>query len=143
MKSVAYLILSVFLFISTGCKDNVREEILKIEESRKDALANKDMAVIDQTMHFDYLFITPEGEIIDKKKEMAGFEKGSTSFDRFETDEQVIRVFGNTAIVTGRADIEGESGGNEVEGLFRYSRVYHKSDLGWQIVHSQFNKING
>ena len=146
MKFSPFIFFSLGLICLLSCQpqksaEQIKEEILATEKLRKEAINNNDIEIIDQTMHEDYRFLTPAGKVVDKEGEMEGFQKGVTKFDSFTTDEVEIRVFGQTAIVTGKANIKGISEGRDITGSYRYTRVYYSEKESWQIVSSQFNPI--
>jgi ketosteroid isomerase-like protein len=49
----------------------------------------------------------------------------------------VVRVHGNIAIVTARADVRGHDLGEEFNGPYRYTRVWMRRNGKWQTVSYQ------
>jgi hypothetical protein len=45
-----------------------------------------------------------------------------------------VRIYGDTAIVTGRSDAKGVVGGRELKGPVMFTRVYVKKGGKWQSV---------
>jgi hypothetical protein len=52
-------------------------------------------------------------------------------------------VYGETAIVTGRATTKGRSPSGEITGWFRYTRLYVKRPGQWRLVAFQGTPIAG
>ena len=49
----------------------------------------------------------------------------------------VVRLYGNTAVVTARAEVRGRDLGEEFNGPYRYTRVWVKRNGRWQTVSYQ------
>jgi len=53
-----------------------------------------------------------------------------------------VRVYGNTAVVTGKADLKGTLGGKDVAGQIRFTRVWLKKGSQWQSVAFQQTRVS-
>ncbi|MHB8303720.1 MAG: nuclear transport factor 2 family protein [Acidobacteriaceae bacterium] len=82
----------------------------------------------------NYLGIYADGMLATKAETIAAFKDGSTRFTRLATSDRKIRVFGSTAVVVSKAEVIGVSDGESINGHYRYTRVYHRSDGVWKIV---------
>jgi ketosteroid isomerase-like protein len=49
----------------------------------------------------------------------------------------VVRVYGDTAVVTARADVKGHQLGEDFSGPYRYTRVWVRRNGQWQTVSYQ------
>ena len=119
----------------------IEQEVMQLERKRNEALAQRDLTVIDGTMAEQYIFITPSGQVINKAQEMASFRAGATQFESFTTEDVNVRGYENTAVVTGRAMVKGQSAGQDISGEYHYMRVYAKPHGELQIVTSHFTRI--
>src|SRR5215217_7417010 len=88
-----------------------------------------DAAAIDTLLADDVTFHTPFGTARTKAEEVEALRSGPLSYTSIKDEEPVIRLHGQTGIVTGRADIEYQAG--EV-GL---ARVYYTAVYGWAAPH--------
>ena len=52
----------------------------------------------------DYTFITLRGELRTKSEIVKGFESGSFKYESRQISDLTIRVYGDTAVVTGRSN---------------------------------------
>ena len=57
------------------------------------------------------------------------------------TSEEVVRVYGQTAVVTGKSHMKFESGELEYDLLIPFIDVYVKSNRNWQMVAWQSTKL--
>ena len=53
-----------------------------------------------------------------------------------------VRVYGNTAVVTSRAQLEGTNGASDISGKYRYTRVYNYRYGQWKIVSFEASRIH-
>ena len=89
-----------------------------------DAAALARLAADDLTLH------TPFGTAQTKAGEVEALRSGQVSYTSVKDEEPVIRLHGQTGIVTGRADIAYQAGGQV--GL---ARVYYTAVYGWTAPH--------
>ena len=54
----------------------------------------------------------------------------------------MVRVYGNTAVITGKADVKGTLAGNDATGQYMFTRVYVKKGGQWQSVAFQQTRIS-
>ena len=52
-------------------------------------------------------------------------------------EHMVVRVYGDTAVVTARADVKGHQLGEDFSGPYRYTRVWVRRSGHWQTVSYQ------
>ena len=53
-----------------------------------------------------------------------------------------MRVYGNTAVITGKAEVKGTLAGNDATGQYTFTRVYVKKGGQWQSVALQQTRIS-
>lgn len=70
-----------------------------------------------------------------------GFKSGSFHYDSREISELTVRVYGSTAVVTGRSNQKGQENGKDYSGDYRFTRVYSKQGGRWQTVALQTTLI--
>ncbi|MEO7004484.1 MAG: nuclear transport factor 2 family protein [Acidobacteriaceae bacterium] len=107
-------------------------EVLEAQLRRAELDSNT--AVISNMLSDDYLGISADGMLATKAETIADFKSGRVHFTQIDTSDQKIRVFGSTAVVVSRAQVSGTSGGRDISGLYRYTRVYHRTSRVWKIV---------
>jgi len=70
-----------------------------------------------------------------------GIKDGTTKFDSFVVSDVLVRVYGETAVVTFHGDIHGSRAGKDMSGQFREVRVFVKRDGAWRAVMAQRTRI--
>ena len=118
-----------------------KQEILKIERERNTAIIKGDAAALERMTTDDYTFITLRGELRTKAEIVQGFRSGSFHYDSREISDLNVRVYGSTAVVTGRSNQKGREDGKDYSGDYRFTRVYSKQGGQWRTVALQATLI--
>ena len=122
---------------STGKNNNVTDEIKKLEQQRNEAILKGDTATLDKLTSDDYTNTTAQGKIEKKSDIMDGFKSGKIKFDSRELSDLDVRVYGNTAVVTGQVAQKSTNNGADTSGQNRFTRVYVKQNGRWVSVANQ------
>jgi len=117
-------------------QDSIRQ-ILELERQAKDASVHRDAAFAERMLTDDYVAITPLGHVITKADTIAARRSGQLRYDSIDISDMVVRVYGNTAVVTARAEVRGKDLGEEFNGPYRYTRVWIRRSGHWQTVSYQ------
>ena len=120
----------------------VEEQIKKIEKDRAAAVTKADVAALDAVTSDDYSLIDRNGRVRDKAQTMSAIKTGDIKITSNEVSDLKARVYGDTAVVTGRADTKGTIGGKDVSGPMLFTRVYVKKSGRWQSVAFQQTAIS-
>jgi hypothetical protein len=111
-------------------QDTVRE-ILDLERQAKEAAVHRDPAFSQRILADDYVAITPLGQVITKADTVAARRSGQLRYDSIEISDIMVRVYGNTAVVTARAAVKGIDLGEEFNGSYRFTRVWVRRSGRW------------
>ena len=117
------------------------EEIKALEEARNQALLKGDVATLERMTSDDYTFVTLRGEMRTKAEILKGFASGSFKYDSRQIFGLNVRVYGDTAVVTGRSMQKGEENGKDYSGAYWFTRVYVKQKGRWVTVALQTTLI--
>jgi len=119
----------------------VEDQIKKMEKDRAAAVVKGDVATLEKLTSDDYMFINAYGQLSDKATTMNGIKTGNIKLTSNEVSDLKVRVYGNTAVVTGKANSKGTIGGRELTGPVMFTRVYVKNNGKWQSVAFQQTPI--
>lgn len=112
-----------------------------LEHERNRAILNGDAAALERMTSDAYTFITLRGEMRTKTDIVKGFQSGSFKYDSRTISDLKVRVYGDTAIVTGRSTQTGTESGKDYSGDYRFTRVYVKQKGRWVTVALQATRI--
>ena len=118
-----------------------QEEIKQIERERNEALLKGDAATLDRMTSDDYTFINQRGELRTKTEILTGFKSGTFKYDARQVSDLEVRVYGDTAVVTGRATQKGVENSKDYSGENRFTRVYVKQKGRWVSVALQVTLV--
>ena len=118
-------------------QEDVIRTVLQLEEESKQATMRRDVAFVERTLAENYVAIGPLGTVISKSETINARKTSQLQYDSIELSDMVVRVFGNTAVVTGRADVKGKDLGEDFSGPYRFTRVWIKRNGQWQAVSYQ------
>ena len=115
---------------------------LAAEEIFFSALTSADMAALDKILAQDFLVIdVMSGSEVTKAAFMDVLRSGMLKFEVVETREKRVRLYENTAIVTGRTHMNGVFHGERFALNSRYTHVYVEGHGRWQLVSAQGTQI--
>ena len=115
----------------------LRQQILDLERQAREATLKRDPEFSERTLSDDYVAITPLGQVINKTDTVSARRSGQLRYDSIDISDMVVRLYGNTAVVTARAEVRGRDLGEEFNGPYRYTRVWVKRNGRWQTVSYQ------
>jgi hypothetical protein len=143
LLTIAVLTLSCLLIAQakTANKSNVADEIKKLEQQRNEAILKGDTATLDKITSDDYTNTTAQGKVEKKADIMDGFKSGKIKFESRELSDVDVRVYGNTAVVTGKVTQKSTNNGTDTSGENLFTRVYVKHNGRWVSVANQATAI--
>jgi ketosteroid isomerase-like protein len=112
-------------------------EIVDMERQAREASLHRDADFSQRTLAEDYVAITPLGQVTTKQDTLSARKSGQLRYDTINVSDMVVRVYGDTAVVTARADVKGHQLGEDFSGPYRYTRVWVRRTRHWQAVSYQ------
>jgi ketosteroid isomerase-like protein len=117
-------------------KTSLEQEFTKIENEWAEADKNKDAVALGRLLADDWVFLSPLGAET-KVQHLAGLKNGDDKLESITLIDMKVRVFGNTAVVTGREHEKSTSKGKDTSGDYLWTDVFVKRQGRWQAVNSQ------
>lgn len=109
------------------------ETIIKLHRDLMDAMVKKDRTVSDRLELASHVFINPAGGV-EERSQQAAMGPGPT-FESAATDELLVRVIGDTGVLTGRATVKGKlANGTDISGPYRFMQVFVKQKGEWRVA---------
>lgn len=114
-------------------KGNVEHELRRMNVAWVSALVHRDTAAPARIMAADCSFTYPlEGDGRDQF--ISDVESGDLSVESMTRDNVEVRVFGQTAVVTGLDTAKWIYKGHQIEGYYSTIHVYAEREGLWQLV---------
>ena len=110
------------------------EELLKLEKAFAEAIVKNDLEGIGRLVTDDWIIIDPNGEIVDRARFFEVIKSGALTHDMMESEDFRVRVYGDSAVVTGVTRTKGKFMGQEFSTRERATDVFVKRGGRWQCV---------
>jgi len=107
----------------------------------REALAKRDVTTLDDIWDDDYTFTNPHGDFLTKKQRLENLRSAHTQIESVGSEDQDVRVYGDTAVITGRVTLKGKYSGKEASGLYRSISVWVNQRGRWRLVANQITLI--
>ena len=143
-KCAAFVIASLFVFAMLGSAwaQSDEEQLKKLETDRAAAIVKGDVATLEKQTSDDYSLINMNGQMSGKAQMVTAFKTGQSKLTSDELSDMKVRVYGSTAVITGKADVKGMLGGKDATGQIMFTRVYVKKGGQWQSVAFQQTRVS-
>ncbi len=120
----------------------LKQQVEDLEQQWRTATLSGDVGVMDHLLAEDYVGISWTGQVNTKAMQLDRIRTRSFQISRLDLIDSKIKLLGNVAIVTARAEIEGSTDGVPMTGTFRYTRVYQRLPTGdWQITNFEATRV--
>jgi uncharacterized protein (TIGR02246 family) len=120
-------------------RSTVEQAIRKVDDERIQAQIHADAAALDRIYADDFIGIGPSGIVRGKPQVISDFTSGDLKFQSINTEEVQVRVYGNTAVETGRSIMDGHDKGKTVPRENRFTRVWVKQQGRWRLVANHYS----
>jgi ketosteroid isomerase-like protein len=139
----AYLLLATTALLgqSKREKNSVEQVLIQIEHEWSQADIEKDATALNRILAEDWIGIDFEGTVLTKAQALRGIRSDSASLESTVLRDMKVRVYGNTAIVTGTDTEKGEYHGQDSSGKYLWTDVFVRRNGRWQAVSSQSTKL--
>jgi ketosteroid isomerase-like protein len=153
-RKIALLLAGVLLFAGalTGvaerarAADNASDEqskaaAIKADEDFNEALRHKDRGALERLIADNVSWVA-RGDRIDKAQVIADIMSENLHFKQLTHDGVMVKVFGNTAVMTGHSTSVLEYKGKMFTAPRLFTSVYMNLDGRWQLVAHQVTDLN-
>jgi ketosteroid isomerase-like protein len=128
-------------------KTQTEQAIRALERQLSEAVVRGDRAIFDRLFADDFTHTSHTGAFKTKAEWMAegksaDRQPGKTTYDAYQADDLAVRIYGETAVVTGRLSPKGTNAqGKPMSGQYRFLRVWVKRGGDWRVVAFQGTRI--
>jgi ketosteroid isomerase-like protein len=122
-------------------KNPVEQTLIQMEQDWSQADIKKDAATLNRILAEDWIGIDFEGTVLNKAQALQGIASDSGSLASTVLRDVKVRVYGNTAVVTGTDTEKGEYHGRDSSGKYLWTDVFVQRSGRWQAVSSQSTKL--
>ena len=121
---------------------STEKAVEKLIDEYTEAAKKGDTDFLEKNLAREYIGIEADGHLSTKAEILDLYRSGQVKFEALEVKDRKARVYGNIAVVISEMAIKGHSGGAELNGTYRSTRVLQRSpDRNWRLVNSQLTKV--
>lgn len=135
------------LALATGCASPPadRDTIVALLGAQADrwdrAIVAKDRAAIEANMADDFRQIDGAGDVETRESFLRGLLDPALRIDPYTVEEFEVRLYGDTALLSGRTRMTGTYDGKAFRTHYRYIDIYVRRAGVWKIVSVQISKL--
>src|SRR2546423_4275133 len=122
-------------------RGSVEQAIRQVDNERIQAQIHADAAALDRIYADDFIGVGPSGTVRTKPQVISDFTSGNLKFQSITTDDVQVRVYGDTAVETGRSTMNGQDKGKAVPRDNRFTRVWVKQQGRWRLVANHYSLL--
>ena len=118
---------------------SIEQTIRQLDSERIQAQIGADTVALNRIYADDFIGVGPSGTVRTKPQVISDFTSGGLKFQSITTDDVQVRVYGNTAVETGRSTMIGQDKNKVVPRDNRFTRVWVKLHGNWQLVANHYS----
>src|SRR5688500_6569195 len=116
-------------------------DVLRVNEDFDRAIVARDVAAYERIFAEDFIFTSFDGSVSNRDQEIERVRTGNLTFEYGKSDDVRVKVYGKTAVVTGRFSARGKRNGTPFSFVERYTGVFVKRKGRWQMVAEHATEI--
>ena len=120
---------------------SLEDQIKKQEQNWAQATVKDGAAAVDQYEADDIITTDPSGRVTDKTQDKLDLSSGDFKIQSEELSDVRVRIYSNTAVASGTNIVKGTYKGQDINGKYRFTDTWVKRNGKWQVVASQYTKV--
>jgi ketosteroid isomerase-like protein len=115
------------------------QTLIEIEHQWAAAYVSGDADKLDSIFSADYIQTNTRGVVTGKAEEVGDLRASGFHYEKFDTTEMKVQLYGDAAVVTGKIHLKGvdKKSGKAIEGNMRMTDTFIRQGGKWQVVASQ------
>lgn len=116
-----------------------RAEVAAIDVKYQEAVKRNDAATMAKILHEDFVLVLGSGKTHTRAELLNEARSGRIQYEKQDEDPgtQIVRVWGDTAVVTARLWLKYVAEGKAAERRLWFSDTYVRTPQGWRYVFGQ------
>jgi ketosteroid isomerase-like protein len=116
-----------------------RRIVAALDTEFQAAVKHHDVATMDRILHDEMVLVLGDGRTFTKAEQLQSAREKAIQYEIQDEDPgtQIVRLWGDTAVVTARLRIKGMMNGNAFDRRLWFSDTYIRTPQGWKYVFGQ------
>ena len=111
-----------------------KAQVTASESDLVEAMKTSNVELLDTLLHDDLLFNGPNGETATKAMDLKKYRSGNINLHTVESSDLMLSCIGDVVVVAVTVEIKGNYLGQDVDGRFRYLRVWKLFESRWKVI---------
>ena len=117
--------------------EDTRKIVAALDTEYQAAVKKNDAATMARILADDFVLVTGSGKTYTKEDLLKDARSGASIYEHNEDEQQTVRVWGDTAVVTARLWEKGTDNGRSFDHHVWFSDTYVRTPKGWSYVFGQ------
>ncbi|MBX2969701.1 MAG: nuclear transport factor 2 family protein [Cyclobacteriaceae bacterium] len=139
--NVILLVVAALISDSVSAQSKTEKYVLSLSKRKFDWLIQKQRDSLELLLDDRLMYIHSNGWSQSKKEVFDDMQSGKLIYKQIELKETQVRLYQNTAVVTGTGRFMGSREGNEFDLPLSYTEVYVKKGNRWLLVSRHANRL--
>jgi len=118
-----------------------KSEVLDTAERWASVVGQADIAGLNELLHTDYIHVHATALVESKAKFIEALQIGARKYDPIKIEESNVRIFGDSAVVTGKFVLKATTRDRVIEGINRFALFVVSTPNGLRIANFQATAI--
>ena len=116
---------------------DIERTIAALDTQYQTAVEQNDVATLDRMLSDDFVLVTGSGKVFTKRDLLDEARSGHIVYEYQRDTNQVVRVWGDTAVITALLSAKGTDQGKPFAYRVWFSDTYVRMPAGWRYVLGQ------
>ena len=140
-SALSGLILMVLGALPVAAIADTADDIERLEQRRIQAILDVDMPTLNAIYADDFFYNLAAGNSLTKAEYLPMYESGTLKVNKSSSEGREVRVYGDTAVVTGIVHVDATIKGENKNLHLRYLNVWVKRGNDWVLVARQATNL--
>jgi ketosteroid isomerase-like protein len=122
-------------------KEKDRAEVARLDTEYQLAVKRNDEPTMARILADDMVLITGSGQVVPRSHFLDEARSKRVTYDKQDEITQVVRVWGDTAVVTALLWLKGADDGKPFDRKVWFSDTYARTPAGWKYVLGQVGRV--
>jgi hypothetical protein len=124
--------------------EQIAKSIQQLESDLRIATMKGEASWFEQHLAESFVETDAAGKVSSRAEVLQLYRTVQPDYESWNLSEGTAQTFhGNTVILTGKLEVQGTQEGKSLSGTFRFTRVWIKNGLDWQLAAQQMTRITG
>lgn len=145
MTSFALALFCLFLTAGGASADAAKDEaaIIQMIHDTCKAYLQADVKTMTELLTEDFTLTDASGVITTRADDIEIAKKGTLKYEIFENSDMKVRLYGDSAVVTGKTRVKGKAGENPFAAEFQFTDTIVRRDGRWLFAASHISRLGG